>query len=103
MNKEKTVHPPCSLTGILTRSKKGHNHFRNFSESILFPEITLAAELTWILKFLNIIKTIWVTIFWPLLFNASGENFKIWQNSSFLGSIISAKKALDRQFKWPSA
>ena len=39
------------------------------------------------------------TIFWPWLLNTSEANLKIWQNSPFLGSIISPKKALDRQLK----
>ena len=57
INKNKTVAPPCCLAVILTRSKNRYNNFPNISESTLFPETKLTAELTWVLKFLYIIKS----------------------------------------------
>ena len=59
INKNKTVAPPYCLTAILTRSKNRHNNFPNISESTLFPETKLKAELTWVLKFVNVIKSFW--------------------------------------------
>ena len=59
INKNKTVIPPYCLEAILTRSKNRHNNFPNISESTLFPETKLIEELTWVLKFLNIIKSFW--------------------------------------------
>ena len=59
INKNKTVAPPCCLAAILTRSKNRHNNFPSISESTLFPESKLTAELTWVLKFLYIIKSFW--------------------------------------------
>ena len=44
------------LAAILTRSKNRHN---NISESTLFPETKLTAALTWVLKFLYIVKSFW--------------------------------------------
>ena len=59
INKNKKVAPPCFLTAILTRSENRHNSFPNISESTLFPETKLTVELTWVLKFLTIIKSFW--------------------------------------------
>ena len=59
INKNKMVVPPCCLAAILTRSKNRHNNFPNISESTLFPETKLIAGLTWVLKFINIIKSFW--------------------------------------------
>ena len=59
INKNKTVVPPYCLEAILTRGKNRHNNFPNISESTLFPEPKLIAELTWVLKFLNIIESFW--------------------------------------------
>ena len=59
IDKNKTVAPPCCLAAILTRSKNRHNNFPNISESTLFPETKLTADLTWVLKFLYIIKSFW--------------------------------------------
>ena len=59
INKNKTVVPPYCLEAISTRSKNRHNNFPNISESTLFPETKLIAELTRVLKFLNIIKSFW--------------------------------------------
>ena len=46
----------CCMSVILTKSKIKDNYFRNFSQSALFLETKLVAELTNMLKFLNIIK-----------------------------------------------
>ena len=46
IDKNKTVAPPCCLAAILTRSKNRQNNFPNISESTLFPETKLTAELT---------------------------------------------------------
>ena len=59
INENETVAPPCCLAAILTRSKTRYNNFPNISESTLFPETKLTAELTWVLKFLYIIKSFW--------------------------------------------
>ena len=49
----------CCMSAIFTKSKIKDNYLRNFSQSALFPETKLAAELTNMLKFLNIIKYFW--------------------------------------------
>ena len=46
----------CCMSAVLTKSKIKDNCFRKLSQSALFPETKLAAELTNMLKFLNIIK-----------------------------------------------
>ena len=66
IDKNKTVVPPCCLAAILTRSKNRHNNFPNISESTLFPETKLTAELTWVLKFLYIIKSFWGKLYFHM-------------------------------------
>ena len=39
------------------KKQKQAQQFSNISESTLFPEMKLTAELTWVLKFLKIIKS----------------------------------------------
>ena len=65
----------CCMSAILTKSKIKDNCFRNFSQSALFPEIKLAAELTNMLKFPNIIKYVCgETILWPRELNTYEAN-----------------------------
>ena len=41
------------------KKQKQAQQFSNISESTLFPETKLTAELTWVLKFLYVIKSFW--------------------------------------------
>ena len=90
----------CCLSAILTSRKNKRNHIRNFSESTLSQKTKLAAELTYILKFINIIKSIW-----GKLYSSHGcwrhprqvaKNYKI---GNFEGSSIWLKQALDREYQ----
>ena len=45
----------CCMSAILTKSKIEDDYFYN-SQSVLYPETKLSAELTNMLKFLNVIK-----------------------------------------------
>ena len=41
------------------KKQKQAQQFPNISESTVFPETKLTAELTWVLKFLYVIKSFW--------------------------------------------
>ena len=51
--KEKMVALQCCMSAILTKCKIKDNYFRNFSQSALFPETKLTAELKNMLPFVS--------------------------------------------------
>ena len=46
----------CCMSAILTKCKIKDSYFRNFSQSALFPDTKLTAELNNMLRFLNVIN-----------------------------------------------
>ena len=53
----------CCMSAILTKCKIKDNYFRNLSQGAPFAEAKLAAELTNMLRFLNIIIYFWGKLF----------------------------------------
>lgn len=72
------------VSAILTRRKNKHNHFRDSFKSGLLLEARLAAELTGIFNFLNIMKLIWETLYFGHGRSTLLGKFQIFQKMAIL-------------------
>ena len=72
------------VSAILTRRKNKHNHFRDSFKSGLLLEARLAAELTGIFNFLNIMKLIWETLYFGHGRSTLLRKFQIFQKMAIL-------------------